>query len=84
MSGGDEKHKSTLVLSQMACGDILRIVIVLFIPPLGVFTQVGLTQPFWISLLIYLFAVGILAFPLLFGMWLAAVIHALLIILTRK
>ena len=32
-------------------------------PPLGVFTQVGLTQPFWINLVIYLFAVGGLGFP---------------------
>ena len=34
----------------MTCGDIFRIIIALFIPPLGVFTQVGLTQPFWINL----------------------------------
>ena len=52
--------------------------------PLGVFTQVGLTQPFWINLVIYLFAVGGLGFPVLFGMWPAAVVHALLVILTRK
>ena len=66
------------------CGDIFRIIIALFIPPLGVFTQVGLTQPFWINLIIYLFAVGGLGFPVLFGMWPAAVIHALFVILTRK
>ena len=52
-------------------------------PPLGVFTQVGLTQPFWINLVIYLFAVVGLGFPVLF-MWLAAVINALFVILTRK
>ena len=51
----------------MTCGDIFRIIIALFIPPLGVFTQVGLTQPFWINLVIYLFAVGGLGFPVLFG-----------------
>ena len=28
----------------MTCGDIFRIIIALFIPPLGVFTQVGATQ----------------------------------------
>ena len=64
----------------MTCGDILRIII----PLLGVFTEVGLTQPFWINLVIYLFAVGGLGFPVLFGMWPAAVIHALFVILTRK
>ena len=73
----------------MTCGDILRIVIALFvialfIPPLGVFTQVGLSSAFWINLVIYLFAVGGLGFPVLFGMWPAAVIHALFVILTRK
>ena len=68
----------------ITCGDIFRIIIALFIPPLGVFTQVGLTQPFWINLVIYIFAVGGLGFPVLFGMWPAAVVHALFVILTRK
>ena len=70
--------------SSDACCDIFRIIIALFIPPLGVFTLVGLTQPFWSNLGSYLFAVGGLGFPVLFGMWPAAVIHALLVILTRK
>ena len=68
----------------MTFGDIFRIIIALFIPPLGVFTQVGLGRAFWINLLIYLFAVGGFGFPVLLGMWPAAVIHALFIILTRK
>ena len=68
----------------MNYGDIFRIIIALFISPLGVFTQVGLTQPFGINLVIYLFAVGGLGVPVLFGMWPAAVIHALFVILTRK
>ena len=46
----------------MTCGDIFRIIIALFIPPLGVFTQVGLSQDFWISLVIYPFAVNGLYF----------------------
>ena len=37
------------MLPLMTCGDIFRIIIALFIPPLGVFTQVGLTQPFLIN-----------------------------------
>ena len=68
----------------MPCGDIFRSIIALFIPPLGVFTQVGLTQPVWINPVIDLFAGGGLGFPVLFGMWPAAVIHALIVILTRK
>jgi uncharacterized membrane protein YqaE (UPF0057 family) len=47
----------------MTFGDIFRIIIALFIPPLGVFTQVGLGRAFWINLLIYLFAVGGFGFP---------------------
>ena len=47
-----------LCSNPMTCGDILRVIIAFFIPPLGVFTQVGFTQPFWINLVIYLFAVG--------------------------
>ena len=69
---------------RMTCGDIFRIIIAFFIPPLGVFTQVGFTQLLRINLVIYLFAVGGLGFPVLFGMWPAAVIHALFVILTRK
>ena len=68
----------------MTCADIFRIIIALFIPPLGVFNQVGLARAFWINLVIYLIAVGGLGFPVLFGMWPAAVIHALFVILTRK
>ena len=68
----------------MTCGDIFRIIIALFIPSFGVFNQVGLARAFWINLVIYLFAVGGLGFPVLFGMWPAAVIHALFVILTRK
>ena len=56
----------------MTCGDVFRIIIAVFIPPLGVFTQVGLAGAFWINLVIYLFAVGGLGFPVLFGMWPAA------------
>ena len=70
--------------SSDACCDIFRIIIALFMPPLGVFTQAGLTQPCWINLVIYLFVVGGLGSPVLFGMWPAAVIYALFVILTHK
>lgn len=71
-------------VSVMTCGDIFRIIIALFIPPLGVFTQVGLKGPFWVNLVMYLFAVGALGFPFLAVMWPIAVIHALFVILSRK
>ena len=72
------------MLPLITCGDIFRINIDLFVSPLGVFTQVVLIQPFWINLVIYLFAVGGLGFPVLFGLWPAAVIHALFVMLARK
>ena len=49
----------------MSCGDIFRIIIALFVPPLGGFNQVGFKGPFWINLVIYLFAIG--------GSWLPTV-----------
>lgn len=35
-------------------GDFLRIVLAIILPPLGVFTQVGLTAQFWINILLTL------------------------------
>jgi uncharacterized membrane protein YqaE (UPF0057 family) len=35
--------------------DILRIVLAIIVPPLGVFLQVGLTKHFWINLLFSIF-----------------------------
>ncbi len=32
--------------------DILRIIIAIILPPLGVFLQVGLTKHFWINILL--------------------------------
>ena len=46
----------------MTCGVIHRLIIASCIPPLGFFSQVGLSQDFWISLVIYPFAVNGLHF----------------------
>ena len=35
-------------------GDIVRIIIAIFLPPLGVFLQVGLGKDFWINILLTL------------------------------
>ena len=51
--------------------DLIRIIIAIFIPPLGVFLQEGLGKQFWINLIL----------TLLF--FIPGVIHALYIILTR-
>lgn len=52
-------------------GDILRIIIAIFLPPLGVFLEVGLGVQFWINVLLTLFG------------YVPGIIHALYIILTR-
>ena len=35
-------------------GDLIRIIVAVFIPPLGVFLQVGLGKDFWINILLTL------------------------------
>ena len=53
--------------------DVLRILIAIFIPPLGVFLQVGIGLHFWINLVLTLLVVS---FPL-------ALIHAIWVIVTK-
>jgi uncharacterized membrane protein YqaE (UPF0057 family) len=48
--------------------DIIRIIIAIFLPPVAVFTQVGLGKHFWINCLLTLCG------------WLPGVIHALYVI----
>jgi uncharacterized membrane protein YqaE (UPF0057 family) len=38
--------------------DILRIVLAIILPPLGVFLQVGLTKHFWINVLLSIFPIS--------------------------
>ncbi|MBJ7901250.1 MAG: YqaE/Pmp3 family membrane protein [Cyanobacteria bacterium RI_101] len=40
--------------------DFVRIIIAIFLPPLGVFLQVGLGKDFWINLLLTIFGFYIL------------------------
>lgn len=35
-------------------GDLIRIIIAIILPPLGVFLQVGFRAPFWINILLTL------------------------------
>lgn len=51
--------------------DILRILLAILLPPLGVFLQVGLTLHFWINLILTLLG------------YLPGIIHAVWIILRR-
>lgn len=51
--------------------DLIRIIAAIFLPPLGVFLQVGLAGAFWLNILLTLLG------------WLPGVIHALWIITRR-
>lgn len=52
-------------------GDILRIILSILLPPVGVFLEVGLTTQFWINVILTLFG------------YIPGIIHALWIILRR-
>jgi uncharacterized membrane protein YqaE (UPF0057 family) len=52
-------------------GDIIRIIIAFFLPPLAVFLEVGLTKHFWINLILLIF------------FFVPAAIHAVYIVATR-
>ena len=51
--------------------DILRIILAILIPPLGVFMQVGIGAQFWINLVLTMLG------------YIPGIIHAIYIILTR-
>ncbi len=51
--------------------DILRLILAIILPPLGVFMQVGLTAQFWINVLLTLLG------------YIPGIIHAVWIILKR-
>ena len=52
--------------------DILRILLSILLPPVGVALQVGITTQFWINVLLTLFG------------YIPGIIHALWVILSRK
>ncbi|MBW4665475.1 MAG: YqaE/Pmp3 family membrane protein [Chroococcus sp. CMT-3BRIN-NPC107] len=52
--------------------DILRLLAAIFLPPLGVFLQVGLGTDFWINVVLTLFG------------YVPGIIHAVWIILSKK
>lgn len=54
-----------------AGGDILRIILSIILPPVGVFLEVGLTTHFWINVVLTLFG------------WIPGIIHALWVILRK-
>ncbi len=51
--------------------DVVRIILAIFIPPLGVFLEVGLGLQFWLNIVLTLLG------------YIPGIIHALWVILTR-
>ena len=60
-----------VIFRPMTLGDLLRIILAFFLPPLAVASQVGLTGAFWLNLLFWLLSFGGLGLPLLAVMWAA-------------
>ena len=52
--------------------DIIRLIAAIFLPPLGVFLQVGIGKDFWINIVLTLFG------------YVPGIIHAVWIILSKK
>ncbi|PSB33338.1 YqaE/Pmp3 family membrane protein [Chlorogloea sp. CCALA 695] len=52
--------------------DIIRLIAAIFLPPLGVFLQVGIGKDFWINIVLTLFG------------YIPGIIHAVWIILSKK
>ncbi|MCF7537803.1 YqaE/Pmp3 family membrane protein [Pseudomonas petrae] len=52
--------------------DIIRIIIAILLPPLGVFLQVGFAGAFWLNILLTLLG------------YIPGIIHAIYIIISRK
>ena len=66
-----ETHRSSQQATATG-GDILRIILAILLPPLGVFFQVGLGLHFWLNILLTLFG------------YVPGIIHAVWIIATRR
>ena len=53
-------------------GDVIRILLAILLPPLGVFLQVGIGLHFWLNILLTIFG------------YVPGIIHAVYIILSRR
>lgn len=62
---------NTLPQRGVTGGDFFRIILAIILPPLGVFTQVGLTAQFWINILLTLLG------------YIPGIVHAIWIIARR-
>ncbi|MBK1623226.1 YqaE/Pmp3 family membrane protein [Afifella marina DSM 2698] len=67
----DRHHGHPVDRSTATSGDIVRILLAIILPPLGVFLQVGLGLQFWLNIILTLFG------------YVPGIIHAVWIILRR-
>jgi len=58
--------------STVTAGDILRVLLAIILPPVGVFTQVGFGLHFWLNILLTLLG------------YIPGLVHAIWIIATRR
>ena len=58
--------------STVTVGDPIKLIAAFFLPPLGVFLEVGLTGAFWLNILLTLLG------------YIPGIIHAFYIVLTRR
>jgi uncharacterized membrane protein YqaE (UPF0057 family) len=66
-----------------AAGDaelILMVILAILLPPLAVYLAQGLTKWFWVTLILCIFGGGVFFYPVIGGLWLVAVIIALLVV----
>ncbi len=77
MKTSDHNHTNTHATASPKTGgfdgisDIVKIILAVILPPLGVFFEVGLSKHFWINLILTLFG------------YIPGIIHALWVILTK-
>ncbi len=62
---------ATATTGDSALGDILKIILAIILPPLGVFLEVGLGKHFWINIILTLLG------------YIPGIIHAIYVIATR-
>lgn len=65
-------HSDNVTGGGLTGGDILRLILAVLLPPLGVFTQVGFGLHFWLNILLTLLG------------YIPGIIHAVWIIATRR
>lgn len=65
------RYLSSLYTSTMTCGDIIKIIFAIILPPLGVFLEVGCSGAFFLNIILTILG------------YIPGIIHAVYIIVTR-